>query len=86
VEVVVQETDVVDPDLVAERLEDVQIRVGAALDALVLAEELGRERDSRAPLPDTRRPVEEIGVRGPFRQRRPEQSLRLGLFWNAIEA
>ena len=39
-----------------------------------------------APLADARRPVEEVGVRRPLRERRREQALRLLLLGNAVEA
>ena len=62
--------DGVDPDLVAERLEHVQVGVRAPLDARVAAEQLRRERERRRPLADPGRPVEEVRVRRALGERR----------------
>ena len=78
--------DGVDPDLVAQRLEHVEVGVRAPLDPRVAAEQLRRERERGRPLPHSRRPVEEVRVRRAFAQRRREQALRLGLLRNAVEA
>ena len=64
VQVVVQLADDVDPDHVAERLDDPQIRVRAVDDAPGVAEPGARERERGLGLPDPCRPVEEerVGV------------------------
>ena len=69
VQVAAQLPHVVDADLVADRLEDVQVGMRAALDARVVAEELGREAARELALADAGRPVEEVSVHGPFRER-----------------
>ena len=61
--------DVVDSDLLAERLENIEIRMAPALDACVVAEQLGREAPRELALADPGRAVKEIGVRGSFLQR-----------------
>ena len=78
--------DVVDPDLLAERLEKVEVRMAAALDARVVAEQLGREAPRELPLADSGRAVEEVGVCRAFLQRRCQQALRLVLLRNGLEA
>jgi len=60
----------VDPDLVAERLEDVQVGMRPPLDARVAAEQLGGKGQRRPPLADAGCPVEEVRVRGRVAQRR----------------
>jgi len=52
VEVAAERADVVDADLVAERLEHVQVGMQAALDARVLAEQLGGEDERSGALAD----------------------------------
>jgi hypothetical protein len=65
VQVASELADVVDPDLLAERLEHVEVGMSAALDARVVAEQLGREAPRELTLADAGRPVEEVGVAGP---------------------
>src|SRR5581483_4526960 len=87
VQVVAQIADLVDPDLVAERFEHVEVGVRAPLDAVRLAEELARERQRGDALADPGRAVEEVGVgrfRG-LRERRVEETLRLVLLDQALE-
>ena len=86
VQVVVQLADRVDPDLVAEGLEHVQIRMRAALDTTGIAEQRSREPERGAALPHARRPVEEVRVCRPLGQRSVEQAARLGLLRKALEA
>ncbi len=86
VQVAAQLADVVDADLVAERLEHVEIRVRAPRDACVVAEQLGREQECVISLADAGRPVQEIRVRRAFGERRREQTLRLELFGERGEA
>ena len=86
VQVAAQLADVVDPDLLAERLEEVEVGMAAALDARVVAEQLGREAPRELPLADPGRAVEEIGVRRPLLQRGRQQPLRLVLLRNGLEA
>ena len=83
VQVAAQLAHLVDPDLVAERLEQVEVGVRAALDALAVAEQLAGEGARRQPLPDAGRTVEEVGVRRPVGERRAEQPLRLVLLERA---
>ena len=85
VQVAPQLADVVDADLVADRLEDVQVRMRAPLDPVAVADQLAGERDRGAPLADAGRPVEEVRVRGPFGERCAQQPLRLGLLRKALE-
>src|SRR5437660_184597 len=63
VQVMVKQADVVDADLVAERLEHVQVGVASTEDAVVLAEQLGGEGEGRPPLAVSARAVEEVRVR-----------------------
>ena len=77
--------DVVDADLVAERLEHVQVGMGAPLHPCVVAEQLGGEQDREVALPDAGRAVQEIRVRRPLGERRGEQALRLVLFRYGFE-
>ena len=86
VEIAAQLPDVVDPDLLAERLEEIEIGMAAALDARVVAEQLRREAPRELALADAGRTVEEIGVRRPFLQRGREQPLGLVLLRNGFEA
>ena len=79
--------DLIDADLVAERLEDVQVRVGAALDPIAgVTQERGGERPRREPLPDPGGAVEDVGVRRSFGQRGAEQALGLDLLDEGLEA
>jgi len=77
VQVAAQLADRVDADLVAERLEHVQVWMRAALHAPAIAEHLGRQLVRRAPLADPGRAVEEVGVRDAVRESGPEQALGL---------
>jgi hypothetical protein len=58
--------------------------MGAAPDAIAVAEQLSRERERRPPFPDSGRAVEEVGVRVPLGEGRPEQSLGLLLLGNGV--
>src|SRR6185369_14053000 len=78
--------DVVDADLLAQRLQQVEVGMAATLDARVVAEQLGREAPRELALADARRAVEEVGVRRPLLQRRRQQALRLVLLRNGLEA
>ena len=86
VQVAPQRADLVDQHLVADRLEHVQVRVRAALDAARVADQLAGEDGRRAALADPGRAVEEVGVRRPFRERGREKALRLRLLRKALEA
>jgi hypothetical protein len=77
VQVAPQVADRVDADLVAERLEDVEVRVRAPLNASAIAEDLGGELVGGAALADPGRPVEEVRVRDPLGEGGPEQALGL---------
>ena len=55
VQVVAQRPDVVDPDHLAERLQEVEVGMRARLDAPLVAEQGGRERERCRPLPDAGR-------------------------------
>ena len=85
-QVAAQLADVVDADLLAERLEDVEVGMAAALDARVVAEQLGREAPRELALADAGRAVEEVRVRRAFLQGRREQPLRFVLLRNGLEA
>ena len=76
----------VDPDLIAQRLEHVEIGMRAPADPRVALQQLRRECQGSPPLPHTGRPVEQVRVRRAFAHGRREQSLRLGLLRNAVEA
>ena len=79
VQVAPQLADRVDADLVAERLQHVQIGVRAAkCPPRVAADERGAEGDREVTLADSRRAVEEVGVRR-FGERGREQALGLDL-------
>jgi hypothetical protein len=67
VQVVTQRTDVVDTDHLAQRLEDVEVRVRARPNASLVAEERGRERECGGPLPHAGRPVQQVRVRSSVR-------------------
>jgi hypothetical protein len=79
VEVAAQLAHRVDPYLVAQRLEDVEVRVRPAFHPPVAAQQLRREEDGRVPLAHAARPVEEVGVRGALREGGPEETLGLRL-------
>ena len=78
--------DRVDANLLADRLEHVEVGVRPPFDPAVVAEQLGRERDRRGSLADPARPVEQVGVRRAFVQRGGEKALRLLLLKHALEA
>jgi hypothetical protein len=86
VQVAAEIPDRVDPDLVAERLEHVEVGMDAAADPVRIAEELGREGDRRAPLPHPARPVEEVGVRRPLLEGGAQEALGLVLLREGLEA
>ena len=79
VEIVVQLADHVDPDHVAERLDDAQVRVGSLDDPAGVAELRSGERERGRGLADPRRPVEEERVRVPVRESGGQQPLCLVL-------
>jgi len=64
VQVAAQLAHVVDADLVADGLDDVQIRMHAACDARAFTDQLASEGYRRHPLSHARRSVEQVGVRG----------------------
>ncbi len=76
----------VDPDLVAVRLEDIQVRMCPARDPAGVAEQFPREGDGGYSLTHSRRAVEEVRVRGAVRERGSQQPLRLGLLDQGLEA
>ena len=87
VQVVAQRADVADPDLVADRLELVDVRMRVAEHAVGLADQLRRERERRRALADPARAVEEVRVRGRVvGERGAEEALRLGLLRKRLEA
>ncbi len=86
VEVVPELPDRIDPDLVAERLEHVEVGMRTALDTAGVAQEHAREPECRAPLPHSGRPVEEVRVRRALGERGVEQPAGLGLLRKALEA
>jgi hypothetical protein len=86
VQVAAELPDRVDADLVAERLEHVEVRVHLARDPLAVAEELAGERECSAPLPHPGRPMEEVRVGRSLRKRRAEQALGLVLLRKGLEA
>ena len=85
VQVVVELADDVDPDHVAERLDDPQVGVGALDDPARVAELRSGERERSRRLADARRAVEEKGVRVAVAERRREQPLRLVLLGDVRE-
>jgi hypothetical protein len=86
VEIPPQGADRVDADLVAERLEDVEVRVDVPGRAVRVAEQLAREGDRGPLLADSARAVEEIRVRGAFGDRGAKEALRLVLLRKRLEA
>jgi hypothetical protein len=84
-QVAAEVSDRIDPNLVAERLEEIEVGMGATRYAARIAEELAGERERGPPLPDPARPVEEISVRRTFRQRGAEEGLRLVLLRKGLE-
>ena len=59
--------------------------MGTALDTPAVAEKLRGERERRLALPDAGRPVEEVGVRRSFADRRLEEPLRLRLLDDLVK-
>src|SRR5262249_20923944 len=86
VQVAAKLADVVDPDLLAERFQQVKGRMAAALDARVIAEQLGGEASRELALADAGRAMKEVGVGWPFLQGGGQQELRLLLLRNGLEA
>ena len=74
VQVVPQGANVVDPDHLAERLQRVQVGVRPRLDASCVPEERCREGECGDALPDARRAVQKVSMRGPVRERGLEQN------------
>jgi hypothetical protein len=85
VQVPTEVADRVDPDLVAKRLEQIEVGMGATRYAARIAEELARERERGPPLRDPARRVEEVGVRRTLRQRGAEEGFRLVLLRKGFE-
>ena len=86
VQVAAELADVIDADLVPDRLDEVDVWMRAALDAAVITDQLAGERDGGRALADARGAVEEVRVRGPFvRDGRPQQALCLCLLRKALE-
>ena len=80
VQVAAQLADVVDADLVADRLDEVDVGMRAALDAAAVPDQLAGERDRGGALADAGRAVEEVRVRRALvGERGAQQPLRLGL-------
>src|SRR6185312_3752495 len=78
--------DVVDADLVPDRLDEVDVRMRPALDAATVSDQLAGKGDGGRALADAGRAVEEVRVRGPFvRDGRPQQALCLCLLRKAVE-
>src|SRR5439155_11573681 len=78
VQVTPELADRVDADLVAERLQHVEVGVGATRDPTRLAEELPGERERGPSLADSGRPMEEerMGGLATPGERRREETLR----------
>jgi hypothetical protein len=85
VQVAAQHPYVVDPDLVADRLQEVDIGMRSALDARRISDQLRREGDRGRALADARGPVEEVRVRGTLGEPRTQQPLSFGLLRKALE-
>ena len=86
VQVAAERADLVDQNLVAHRLEDVEVGMRPPLDASGVADQLAGEGVRRAALADPGRPVEEVRVCRSLRQPGGEQALRLLLLRKALEA
>ena len=84
-QVATEPADVVDANLVADRLEHIEVRVRATLDAGVLAQQLSREEKCDVTLADPRRPVQQVRVRRSFRERGSEEALGLVLLGDGLE-
>src|SRR5204863_9087972 len=85
VQVAPQRPDVIDPDLVAERLQHIQVWMRPALDACAVAEQRGGEEKRCPLLADAGRAVQEVRVRGAFAERGFEQTLGVELLGNRLE-
>jgi len=86
VQVAAQLADVVDSDLVPDRLDEVEVGMRAALDAPTVPDQLAGERDCGRTLADSGWSIEEVRVRGAFvGERGTQQPLRLGLLRNVLE-
>src|SRR5262249_23551677 len=86
VQIAPQLAHIVDPDLLAERLEEVEIGMAATLGARAGARQVRRQPTRKLWLADAGRAVEEIGVRRPLLERSRQQSLCLVLLRNGLEA
>ena len=79
VQVVAERANVVDADHLAERLEQVQVRMRAGLDTARVSQQRRRERERRRPLADARGAMQEVRVRDAVLERGAQESLRLRL-------
>jgi hypothetical protein len=86
VEVAAEVADRVDPDLVAERLEHIEVGMDAATDALRIPKELGGKREGGAALAHSARSVEQVRVRRPVDKGSTEEALGLVLLREGLEA
>ena len=81
-----QLADVVDADLVADRLDEIEVGMRPALDAPAVPDQRTGERNCGGTLADSGRPVEEVRVRGALvGERGAKEPLRLGLLRNVLE-
>src|SRR4029450_10514293 len=85
VQVAAEFADVVDPDLVAVRLEHVQVGMGTTLGAVGIAEQLPGEGERGDPLPYAARTMKKEGGRGSFAQRGRQQLFGLRLLDQPFE-
>jgi hypothetical protein len=81
-----ERADRVDPDLIAERLEHVEVGVRTPRDPLALADQLAGEGEGGPPLADPARSVEEVGVCRAVGERGAQERLRLLLLRKGLEA
>ena len=86
VQVTAHLADGIDPNLVAERLEDVEVWVRPPDDPIGVSDQGAREEKGRAALPRSGRPVEQVGVSRPFDEGRSQEALRVLLFRQGLEA
>ena len=77
--------DRVDADLVAERLEDVEVRVRPPRDAVRVAKQRAREGERGPALADSAGSVKEVGMRRPLGERRSQEALGLVLLREGLE-
>jgi len=77
--------DVVDPDLVPDGLEHVEIRMRAPRDAGVIPKKLGCKEERDGALADAGRTVQQIGVRRALGERCGQQALRFVLLCDGRE-